>query len=230
MTLPTPYYQDESCTIYNADCREILPHLPKVDLVLTDPPYGMNYQSNFRVNQYDLIENDDLWDTQWLGECVVNDNVTSYVFCNERSLDEAKTTFVSNKWGINRLLVWDKGNVTAGDLNNYGLQTEFIIFGTKKSKKVKLNGSRDSNLISIPRLFSTQHPTEKPISLISYLIIKSSKIDDLVLDPFMGSGTTLRAAKDLNRKAIGIEIEEKYCEIAARRLQQEVFQFEEQSS
>ena len=69
------------------------------------------------------------------------------------------------------------------------------------------------------------HPTQKPLLVISPLIIASSKTNDIILDPFMGSGATLRAAKDLGRRAIGIEIEEKYCEIAARRLDQEVFDF-----
>jgi site-specific DNA-methyltransferase (adenine-specific) len=90
-------------------------------------------------------------------------------------------------------------------------------------KNKPLNGSRDSAVLKFwTGPINNGHPAEKPLPLIAYLIGKATDPDDVVFDPFMGSGTTLRAAKDLGRKAIGIEIEERYCEIAAKRLSQMV--------
>lgn len=91
----------------------------------------------------------------------------------------------------------------------------------------KLRWAEDGK--SIPNIYSEMpprdrhHPNEKPQKMVRYFLERCSRKDDSILDPFMGSGTTLRAAKDLGRKAIGIEIEERYCEIAAKRMQQEVF-------
>jgi len=137
-----PYYEDKYVTIYHADCREILPQLPKVDLVLTDPPYGISSVH---------------WDT---------------------AID------VKEFWQL---------------LNGY----RAIVF-------------------SCQPLSNPDHPTQKPIPLVEWLIQTYSNPSDLILDPFLGSGTTAYCAKKLNRKCIGIEIEEKYCEIAARRCSQEV--------
>jgi len=120
-------------------------------------------------------------------------------------------------------IYWDKGNHTSGDLEgDYGGRVEIFIFCHKGRHLLR---SRQSNLWSIPRDSSGDHPTPKPVSLMRRMIENSSDIDDLVLDPFVGSGTTLVAAKELGRKAIGIEIEERYCEIAAKRLSQEILQF-----
>lgn len=225
-----PYYQDKWVTIYHGDCCDVLPQLPRdtIDLVCADPPYGIEYKSGFRRVEFDIMVGDTQFPEHWLGllDGLIKPNCILYVFCNEQSLQSATSALIRSHYGVNRLLVWDKGSTTGGDLTNYGLQTEFIIFGQRKnSGKVKLYGSRDPNLVSIPFCRNTMnHPTRKPASLIDYLVIKSSKVDDYILDPFLGSGTTCYCAKKLGRRSIGIEIEEKYCEIAARRCSQEVME------
>jgi site-specific DNA-methyltransferase (adenine-specific) len=129
--------------------------------------------------------------------------------------------------GHKHILAWDKGNMgTVGDLKcGFGEAWEAIFYGMKGRRP--LNGSRPRTVIR--RDWSARmdpvHPTVKPTSLLGQLVKWSSSSKEVVLDPFMGSGTTLRAAKDLNRHSIGIEIEENYCEIAANRLQQEIFYF-----
>ena len=221
------YYQDDAVIIYHADCREILPLLPdkSIDLVLTDPPYGINYQSNHRSTKFEKIYGDLEYPTEWLS--LVNrliDKGTIYLFCNEASLDEAKLLLHQNKWSSNRLLIWDKQSTSGGNLDNYASRTEFILYGTKMFAP-KLNGSRDGNLISIPRVRpqDLQHPNEKPYLLMAYLIMKSTNPNEIVLDCFMGVGASVKASRDLGRKCIGIEIGEKYCRIAADRCRQMVF-------
>jgi DNA modification methylase len=104
---------------------------------------------------------------------------------------------------------------------------EAVIIATKGQRKTWNGGNNRSNILEFQKVIpqAGDHPTPKPESLMRQLIEDNSNPEDLTLDPFMGSGTTLRAAKDLGRKAVGIEIEEKYCEIAAKRLSQEVFDF-----
>ena len=127
------------------------------------------------------------------------------------------------------MIVWGKGPMGMG--HHYRRSYETVLVATKKGAACKWydNSKRIENIIrpgqyGIKKIIPSkdQHPTEKPTELSGHFLRLHSAPDDIVLDPFMGSGTTLRAAKDLGRKAIGIEIEEKYCEIAAKRLAQEV--------
>ena len=117
--------------------------------------------------------------------------------------------------------MWDKGSPGMGDLNHWGPSYELIA----SAGSGQCVGSRDGSVIRFPTAASAArlHPTEKPVPLLSHLIGKLEP--STVLDPFMGSGSTLRAAKDLGRKAIGIELSEAYCEAAAKRMSQEVLDF-----
>ena len=225
-----PYYLDREYgqVIYCGDCREILPLIPdkSIDLVLTDPPYGINYRSNHRRERFEYIKGDDAFPKNWFGNSKLTPNGSCYVFCNETSLDMAKLALLEVGFNTIRMLVWDKGATAGGDLGDYGTRCEYILYS--KHKAAKLRGSRDSNLISIPRVHPTvlTHPAEKPETLVSYLIMKSTEYNEIVFDPFLGSGTTAYCAKKLNRKCIGIEINEKYCEIATRRCSQGVMRLE----
>jgi len=207
-----PYFQDDAVTIYHGDCRDILPTLPKVDLVLTDPPYGIDYQSARRTEPFrkDKIQGDDTFPL-WIFE-ELKPRVAMFVWC---------------RWDIlgampppKSLIVWDKGNHSMGDLHHeYGRQWEAIAFYPGPEHQFKY---RPKDIIYAMRVDPMKlcHPNEKPIGAVKPLI--DAHEGTLILDPFMGSGTTLRAAKDLGRKAIGIEIEERYCEIAAKRMSQAV--------
>lgn len=229
MTVPKPYYEQDGITIYHGDCREILPHLPKVDLVLTDPPYGNNYSTGWRAAvrrpatriklDREVLTEPLLNDTAEMLEPLLNDTAAIYCFAAPDRLDMVLP--ILKRWDVVNVIAWDKGNCTAGDLEcSYGKQWEALVFARKG--RVPLIGGRDRDVIRIPRMAGTSyvHPTQKPVELKRYLIGRHEP--ELILDPFMGSGTTLRAAKDLGRSAIGIELDERYCEVAAKRLAQGV--------
>jgi DNA modification methylase len=212
-----PYYQDSACTIYHGDCREILPSLPEVDLVLTDPPYGIQYDTGYRIPGV----------TPWSGQIYCDEDTSARDAALSMLEGVPMLVFGSRKCnppvGTRMVLVWDKGaalGMGALDLPWKPSSEEIYVVGSG------FTGSRDeSNVIyAHPTQAMAKngrvHPNEKPIKLIQKLLHKCPV--GIILDPFMGSGTTLRAAKDLGRKAIGIEIEEKYCEIAVKRLAQEV--------
>jgi len=211
-----PYYQDDTVTIYHGDCREVLPTLEPVDLVLTDPPYGIDYQSSRRIEwqrKAKLHGDDDF--PLWLFD-VLTPDIAMFVWCRWDVLLELPKP--------KSFIVWDKGNHSMGDLNHeFGRQWEGCAFYPGANHRFLF---RPVDVIRCKRVAPEQlvHPTEKPVGAIIPLI--RSHPSKSILDPFMGSGTTLRAAKDLGRKAIGIEIEEKYCEIAAKRMSQSVMELE----
>ncbi len=209
--------------IYNMDCLKGLKQLKdnSVDLVLTDPPYGMSYQSSWRTDKYDKIKDDDNidWFKPLLEELyrVLKNNSHCYIFCNDYAISYFRDWAKEIGFNIKRTLVWVKNNHTSGDLKgDYGNKTEFIIYLQKGRRE--LNGKRDTNVLFFNREESKGHPTIKPLKLIEYLLIKSSNEKDIVLDPFMGSGTTAVACKELNRQYIGFELQEEYCNVSNKRL------------
>ncbi len=207
------------------DCLPILKSLPDkcVDLVLTDPPYGMNYQSAWRTAtpQYEKIEGD--IDLSWFPEFakeiyrVLADDRHAYIFCNDYAISDFRKELTHVGFSIKRTLVWVKNNHTSGDLEgDYGNKTEFILYAQKGRRE--LNGGRDTNVLNFNRSLNNLHPTQKPVELCEFIIEKSSSENEKVLDPFLGSGTTAIAAKLLKRNFIGIEKEQKYVDIANERL------------
>ncbi len=207
-----PYYQDDAVTIYHGDCREILPTLPKVDLVLTDPPYGMNWRCGVSVGPHG---HDKLGTRYPKTVPIIGDDKP---FDPSPWLDfERVVLFGSNHYAqqlpVGTTLVWIKRLDAA--FGSFLSDAEIIWMkgghGVYCFRDLSMRAEESRRL----------HPAQKPIPLMTWCIRKAGG-DGTILDPFMGSGTTLRAAKDLGRKAIGIEIEEKYCEIAANRMAQEV--------
>lgn len=212
--------------IIEGDCLEVMKTFPdkSFDLVLTDPPYGMAYQSSRRTDKHAFIDSDDEGNTEWvvpfLKEAyrVLKDDTHLYVFCNDYLFAEIRKWIEPCGFTLKRTLVWVKNNHTSGDLEgDYANKTEWIIFAHKGRRL--LNGSRDTNVLSFARESDTDnHPTPKPPELIEYLISKSTNEGDIVLDPFLGSGTTLIAAQHLKRNAVGIEIDPQYAQFARDRL------------
>lgn len=202
----TPYYHDEHAgiTIYHGDCRDVLPTLAdgSVDLVLTDPPYGVGK----KYASYDDTEENlrELIDLLFTGSF--------------RDRPKLITCGVGNIWRYppaDWVICWYKPNcMTRAGVANANTWEPVLVYGCR-------GFGVDSVYVPIAPQ-AIDHPCPKPLRLFSWLLKRASPIANTVLDPFMGSGTTLRAAKDLGRKAIGIEIEERYCEIAAKRLRQEV--------
>ena len=204
-----PYYEQDGITIYHGDCREILPTLDTgaIDLVLTDPPYGIGVTGMTLGNGLRTIyRGESNWDSEPA-------NV-------QPLLDLKKPTVI---WGGNYFglppsrcwFVWDKGT-GANDFADCELAWTNRDAVVKKYFRSWVGSNAKERNES-----DRSHPTQKPVELMRWCI-DFYPAAQTVLDPFMGSGTTLRAAKDLGRKAIGIEIEERYCEIAVKRLQQAV--------
>lgn len=194
-----PYYQDSLVTIYHGDCREVLPTITEEAVLVTDPPYPN------RAGHFD--------DAVYIArEIVSTARRHAVVFWDEMDIPECRIPLVARH-------VWHRTNTNRPD--NYEAVYEFSEDGRKRASRV----------FPYPVIYpgltgcweATGHPTQKPADLMRALILRCPS--GLILDPFSGSGTTLRAAKDLNRRAIGIEIEERYCEIAAERCRQEVLDF-----
>lgn len=234
-----PYYKDKWVTIYHGDCREILPTLEKVDLVLTDPPYGEGQAS------WDSSKPpEDIWDMLYLA--LVDGGVLYYhgfwghadwVLSNGRRVGlfpysrivwwfkTGRPEKKSFREDTEEIWYFGKGepktfNVDA-DLEPYEDKANYKRYGRK--------GKHPGTIWIASRIKENYpenlgHPTQKPEEIVSKMIRISSNPDDLILDPFLGSGTTAYCAKKLNRKSIGIEIEEKYCEIAANRCRQMVME------
>ena len=140
--LPKPYYQDDFCTIYNGDCREILPLLEPVDLVLTDPPYGVGWQSNWREDTFDKIKGDDVVNTDWIK---LLDAPSIYCFSKWPVLQKWIDAFEIIPIKVRDVLVWDKKSHGAGDLNSWAPCYELIIFASVYSPK--LLGNRSQNVL-----------------------------------------------------------------------------------
>jgi len=212
-----PYYEKDGIVIYHGDCREILPTLDApVDLVLTDPPYNAaNIGPNQRVYLSGTMK---LEATEYQEFCRAWFNLissTTIVF----TPGIANThLYPQPKWQ----LCWHKpASVSFNRMGGFNAWEPIFIYGS--TTHVRLGQDYLLfNTMNFSKGPERDHPCPKPISLWKYLLDKFSNPDAMVLDPFMGSGTTLRAAKDLGRKAIGIEIEEQYCEMAVKRLAQEV--------
>lgn len=219
MTLPKPYYDEDGITIYHGDCREILPHLPKVDLVLTDPPYGIDIGGSGTIGGSGVVQPKDYGVADWDKEPM---SMQQWMLIRAKS----EKWIV---WGGNHLcgvigpsagvLAWDKK--CQNGWNDTFSEMEFawtnLLTRAKGFRHLWAGALRGSERGGNVR----EHPTQKPVALIQWCL-EFAPDAQTILDPFMGSGTTLRAAKDLGRKCIGIEIEEKYCEIAVKRLAQGV--------
>jgi site-specific DNA-methyltransferase (adenine-specific) len=213
----TPYYEDDSATIYHGDCREILPHL-SADVVLTDPPYAVD------------LPYDEYHDTPEGLAAIVSDVFPLLV---------AAAPVVALTPGVANIHAWPRPRWTlcwrstnAANSTGYWGFNEWqpvMVYGTDPYLS---NGmGRRPDVVSVASSFDADwhalkangHPCPKPLGAWKAILLRVCPLEgSTVLDPFMGSGTTLRAAKDLSRQAIGIEMSERYCEVAANRLAQEV--------
>jgi len=205
----TPYYQDDAVTIFHADCREVLPAVV-ADVVITDPPYGIRFDTNFgRFNG-----NHPAW------QPIAQDQVP---FDPAPLLTGPAVLFGANYYSdrlpVGRWVIWNKRDVQQSKML---LADAEMIWHNCGGQAVRVFNWFWQGCYRKGEMRTAYHPAQKPLALMTYLVEQFTQPGNLILDPFMGSGTTLRAAKDLGRHAIGIEIEERYCEIAVRRLAQGV--------
>ena len=202
----TPYYDDgNGIVIYHGDCRDILPSLPKVDLVLTDPPYLEEYKWAYSVV------------SEWSAKLLPEGG-----FCFAYASVEHLPDHIS-RMQSHLTFFWVFALLHAGGYPRVWYKN--LMSGYKPILVFTNGRHNESPWVSTVHTDSMDkdfHKWGQGSGFSEKIIEMFTQQDGLILDPFMGSGTTLRAAKDLGRKAIGIEIEEKYCEITARRLAQEV--------
>ena len=204
----TPYYEHAGIKIYHGDCREILPTLPKFDLLLTDPPYGIGYAANPIVGKGKTKGNHESMD--WDGRPIVDMYELLRGVANELVI-----------WGGNYyVLPPSRGWLTWYKPDAPPSMAHFEMGWTSRDA----NARQFSWSIAATNPERIGHCTQKPLALMAWCLSFFPEAQS-VLDPFMGSGTTLRAAKNRGVQATGIEREEKYCEIAAKRLSQEVMAF-----
>ena len=207
-----PYYEQDGITIYHGDCREMLPALPPADVVLTDPPYGIGRDGERQSSGthggrkgYEFMGWDAERPSRATFDLILASASSQIVWGGNYFADLLPA---SSQW-----LVWDKGqriSQSDGELAWTSWDGALRIY-TENRVAIMLDGA--------------VHPTQKPVALMRWCLGFAPDART-ILDPFMGSGTTLVAAKQLGRRAIGIEIEERYCEIAARRLAQMILPFE----
>lgn len=195
--------------LHLGDCREILPTLGQVDALVTDPPYGISFRSNYRSvrPKADAIINDD--DTEALAwACSLQPVHSAYVFCRWDNISDVPKP--------RSLVTWVKNNWSMGDLTGeHARQTEVALF--YPGPRHFFPSGRPSDVVVAPRTDNADHPTQKPVGLMLQVVRWT---DGFVVDPFMGSGTTGVAAIKLGRKFVGIEIEPKYFDIACRRIEE----------
>lgn len=223
--LPKPYYDDgKGIVIYCGDCREILPHLPKVDLVLTDPPYDISAGKGGGAfaNRKCLLSTEGFTD-MGVDYSFLDRYENWFCFCSRLQLPELISIASQHeRWN---LLTWAKSSCTPFCFNKYLPDVEFAVHVWGKNRLFGDMKDKQSFMLTHVGAKESGHPNEKPIQLIKKLIRLGAQEGETILDPFMGSGTTLVAAKALGRKCIGIELEERYCEIAVNRLAQDILEF-----
>jgi DNA modification methylase len=221
-----PYYEENGIVIYHGDCREILPTLPKVDLVLTDPPYahahmdGGGFAAGRKFYAGGALDGLNEFDLQEYWDALRSAAPMLIAFCS-RDLIHAYSSAAVLSGRKFDLHVWHKTNAIPFTANTWKSDIEYIcLIWEKKPGWVQLQQHMHSKVWISPINSDSSHPAAKPIGLLSKYV---SVLDpSSVLDPFMGSGTTLVACKQAGLKCTGIEREEKYCEIAAKRLAQGV--------
>ena len=207
MTLPDPYYRDDSITLYHGDSYDLLPLLT-YDVTVTDPPYGIDLETDFSAmngNKYERVHGDDR-------------PFDPGPFLDRPALLFGPDHFAGRLPASGTWHIWDKRvTLQSNTFADAELWWTSWTSGPTRIYRHKWQGHiRDSDH---GQFF---HPTQKPLALMRSILAESRVPEGIILDPFAGSGTTLRAAKDLGRRAIGIEISEKYCETIVGRLAQEV--------
>lgn len=221
--------------LFCEDSIELMKSIPdnSIDLIVTDPPYKTTSRGNAgnsggmlqkQINKKgNVFKHNSVKIADYASEFyrILKSETHCYVMTNHKNLIEMLNEFTRVGFIFTKSLIWEKGNKIMGQY--YMSQFEYILF-FRKGKAKKINYCGTSDIISIPNVKQKDennknlHDTEKPVELMSVLIENSSKENDIVLDPFMGIGSTGIACKNLNRKFIGMELDEVYFEIAKNRI------------
>jgi site-specific DNA-methyltransferase (adenine-specific) len=230
-----PYFQDDLVTLYQGDCLEIMQTFSEesFDCVITDPPYSDRTHSNAKSNKnkghgnttidFASADSFDLTSCfELLGKLSKGWVVATIDYNHAFQFETEPPAGLTQK----RIGVWMKTNPMpqiSADRPSQGW--EAITYLHKADKKSTWNGGGSHGNYISPLATATGHPTPKPLAMVTSFVERFTNHGDLILDPFAGGGTTLLAARNMGRKVIGIEMDEKYCELIANRLSQQAFDF-----
>lgn len=222
-------------TVYNMDCLELMREMEregfKVDCIITDPPYLINYKTNYRKDKNNkfcntiLNDNNEQLIIEYIKLCnnILKDNSAIYMFCNSNKIDIFKQE-IEKYFNIKNIIVWVKNNWSAGDLDaQFGKQYEFIIYANKGRRCFNEDKKRLTDVWFENRIVGNNqiHQNQKPENLISKIINISSNKNDLIFDGFMGSFTTAVCCRKTDRRFIGAELDKEYFEKGMERLKKE---------
>ena len=225
----TPFWERDGISLYCGDCRDVELDPETVDLLLTDPPYGMQYSGYGLTTQNANIRADGARQGMRVVRQALRSSEPSWrpdvhllLMCHWESWPDFYDT-IAPYAQIRNALIWYKNRGGMGDTaTEYARDYEVILYAMRGRRP--LAGKRPNAVIAgIPPCTATgrSHPTEKPVALMRALIARHCPPDGLVVDPFAGAGTTLIAARAERRRCVGIEIERRWCEVAAERLSQQ---------
>ncbi len=236
----TPYYDEDGITIYHGRCEDVLQHLGTVDLVVTSPPYNLNGDGHSSSGTYfrnlgaGYVEHSDAmphaeyvaWQQSVISTCWDHLTDEGAIFYNHKPRVRGNRVtlpleLVPDHVPCRQIIIWDRGSGFNRQLTYFVPAHEWILLLARPAFRLTTRSQDD--VWRIPFEVGSEHPAPFPVKLAARAIASTSA--GVVLDPFAGSGSTLRAAKDLGRRAIGIELSERYCEIAATRLAQGVLDF-----
>lgn len=210
-------------TLYCGDCREVLPTLTKIDAVVTDSPYLINSKSDGRskLSPWADICNNSVFIADWVNKCMSKmESGPLWTFLNWRTLASWQKAACDLRIPIESLLIWDKECTGPGGLKGLRPSFEMVALFCLGSFGIKNRSLSDVQRFFWPTVKATGHPAEKPEALMRWLIEISTLPQQVILDPFMGSGTTGAAAVKLGRRFIGIELDEKWFDFSCRRIEQ----------
>ncbi len=219
-------FETENGILYNADCLDILPQIPNesIDFILTDPPYGIGSDERNGIDY-----RDEFYDIEGVSKLlygILKGDARAYVFTAQKTFMQVARGFMDNGFHLHQTLVWHKKNLIGGSkkrMYDFTSSYEQILNLHKgRPKPLKKEGLIDVLEYPQPQSNYTKdrrcHIHQKPYRLIEYLIYVSTQENDIVLDPFAGSGTTAVAAERLGRRWIAVEIQPGYCTIAKERI------------
>lgn len=220
------YYADDFVTLYHGDCLEIAADLPQADALILDPPFFMPAQHYAARSEWARSWGDTAILTRWWAGALdtllpkLRGTGSCFVFCDDESYPVFYPGLYVRFPGVSAL-VWNKGRIGMGAPWRHA--HEFILHARRTDAKWRGSKGETDVLDFTPTPSASRfHPVDKPDALISKLIAVTTDPGDLVVDPFAGGGSTLTAARALGRRAIGIEHDEAYCEVIARRLSQNI--------
>lgn len=235
--------QEINHSLHLGDCNEVFSQIKdkSVDLVITDPPFGISYKSNrqrvdrkksvkgygsvvVRDHYFNHIQEDDKLPLKWLIDAyrVLKDNCAIYIFTHWKKWHELFPAVESAGFSVKNMIVMNKSNHGMGNLRHWAGKHELLLFATKGKHELSFPKGRKNDIWNVPVKFSGSkrfHPNEKPIDWLVPIIENSSKEKDVILDPFMGSGTTGVASIRMSRQFIGIEKDTEYFYIAEKRIE-----------